>query len=828
MAREGLSGAGGSTPGVGYEEFAWLADVAVDRATQMRRLSEGELGVALRGPSDDPHSAAVAACAVALEGARRWLGVGLHREQVAAGAAMCGGMAVQMRTGEGKTFAGLAPLLFFAAAGTSVHVATANAYLAERDAAWLGRVLARLGVEVGVSLPGQSRAEKRRGYAAAVTFGAGNDFGFDFLHDNLHLPGDSPVQGGRVVAVVDEADAVLVDNARTPLILSADAAPDGRVVHAEEVVGRLRLGVEVRMDAEHRLIELTDAGVSACESLLGVDNLYAGESGWPHLIHNALRARALLVRDRDYIVAGGRVLPVDELTGRVIDGRRWSEGLQQAVEAKEGVQVSAERQAVARVSTGDYFAGYQTLVGMSGTLEGIADELAAVYGIRTLVVPTHRPVIRVDHPDAVHADRASKLAAVADDVSARHDTGQPVLVGTRSIGDAHAFSALLTDRGVDHQVLTAANDHDEAAIIADAGRPRAVTVATQMAGRGVDIVLGGTRATNDDQAAVRAAGGLFVWGLDHHRAARLDLQVIGRSGRQGDPGASRFAVAPDDDLAAPGVTDPVAAVGEGQRRAELDEAQLRAWSRVFDAPIDAVHARLYDLRRHAADPTTTEPLLRLAIERHAATIDVPGSSAQPPDHRPARRRWRRPTPAARLEEILRQRAAAAGPQRWTGAARLILRTLLVVLWADTLEEIESQKALTSAAAFPVIPQWSAAVDGLYRRFTANVEQTWLQQLGGFEFADTSPPPDDHRSPADVIRLPPSEPGEPDDEHPYLTHWHGWSFNQYVREHFGTRLPDPPVVLVLDAISEPPTADGLTLHLDLAEPSRTIVVDAGAS
>ncbi|HEX7166845.1 MAG TPA: hypothetical protein VF230_07680, partial [Acidimicrobiales bacterium] len=360
-----------------------------ERAAALDGVSDSELAAVVSGMrAGEPD--VVLASAVAVAAARRHLGVTLHGGQIAAGLALACGWTVQMRTGEGKTFAAIAPALFHAAARRPVHVVTANSYLARRDANWSGSVLRAVGVSTGWLLPGCDRARSREAYAAAVTYGAGADFGFDYLRDALWLPGDEPVQRGLGVAIVDEADAVLIDHARTPLVLSAPArlhSDDVRL--ADDACRALVVGDDVVLDEARHRVDLTPEGVAKCEALLGVDNLYApGRVDWPHLVQNALRARSLLRRGRDYIVARGAVHVIDELTGRIAPGRRWSDGLHQAVEVKEGLLLTADRRPVGRVTVGGYFNEYELVVGMSGTLEGVDGELHDVYGTRTLEIPT--------------------------------------------------------------------------------------------------------------------------------------------------------------------------------------------------------------------------------------------------------------------------------------------------------------------------------------------------------------------------------------------------------------------------------------------------------
>lgn len=783
-------------------------------AEPLATASEAELAERVAKAASEAVDDVVVTTAVATEMVRRRLGVTLHGGQVMASMALSTGWTVQMRTGEGKTFAAIAPALFHAARGP-VHVVTANAYLASRDAEWSGSVLRALGCTTGALVPGGSRARARSSYAASVTYGAGMDFGFDFLRDNLFLAGDEPVQRGRRFAIVDEADAVLIDQARTPLVLSAPAsARSDPVARAEAACRMLRLDEDVVIDELHRRIDLTDEGARRCEELLRVGNLYEpGPVDWPHLIQNALRARALLQRDRDYIVTDGNVRVVDEHTGRVVDARRWGEGLHQAVEAKEQVALTLERRPVGRVTVGGFFGSYDELVGMSGTLEGAADELEDAYGIRLLVIPTHKPVVRIDREDVDGPDEQAKFDVVAGDVVARHERGQPVLVGTVSIEQTHAFSEVLSARGVPHRTLSAKNDAEEAELIARAGQRGSVTVATQMAGRGVDIVLG---------EGVADLGGLMVWGLEHHPALRLDMQLRGRSGRQGDPGETCFAVCPAD-----AVVD--------QEEAERVDRELRDDVREMDSIVDSLQRHLYAWRENVATDvdSVVEELLPAMGAAATAAIDglvaLPGVALGDLPWWPSKRQRE---VEARVDDALQVRRTDVDGALFDAGAQLLLRHLLVVLWSDELEALDYHKHISSLGpAFGMgrMPGWKERAVRSYATFEATVRIEWVRQLLSCSFchlergAERHVPDDKTASVgAEEIVLPgPVEAGGSEDsEKPLLGTWEGWSFNRFVRDHFGPRLPEAPVVLTIDAIGD--RAGGSYVELDLEDASRTTV------
>jgi preprotein translocase subunit SecA len=765
--------------------------------------------------SPDPQDLAAVA-ALAVHAVREELGVTLHDGQIMAGLAMASGWTVQMRTGEGKTFAAIIPALVHARAGTPVHVVTSNPYLAGRDADWSGAVLRRLGFTTAALEPGASREQTRKAYAADVTYGSGAEFGFDYLRDNLYLPGDAKVQRGRSVAIVDEADAVLLDNARTPLVLSAPAQlPAAAIRRVDNACRRLRPQVDVEVRPALQRVELTEQGVARCEELLGVANLYepAG-TDWPHLVRNALRARAFLTRDRDYVVLDGRLHVVEESTGRIAPGRRWSDGLHQAVEAKEGLALTPERRPVGRITIGDYFLAYDVLVGMSGTLEGAHEELQEAYGMRTVVIPPDQPQVRRDEPDVEFATSADRLAAVAADIASRHAAGQPVLIGTTSIAQTQDVSAALERQGVAHRTLTARNDAEEAEIIAAAGAVSAVTVATQMAGRGVDIRLG----AGDDAAheIVRRLGGLMVWGIEHHRAVRLDMQLRGRSGRQGDPGETRFAVCPEDALLEleAGTTE------ECQQRAEELDRDTRADVRRMDEVVDRLHDHLYRWRERVASGDMRRELDQ-ALAAALPTLVKGRSSLAGVDLAPARRTPLRRTSRveARVRDAIAQREQQLSPI-FDDVLRTVLLELLVQLWAETIDRLDAaeQLAMTAGAFAGQLPAWTVRAVGLYRSFEESVRVEWLRHVFGLRVLD-----EPHATPQPTAlpaMLPAASAAWSDDETEQAMEgtWTGWSFNAFIRGRVH-RPMEPPLVLELDAVGDQ-SASALHLQLDLDDPTGT--------
>jgi preprotein translocase subunit SecA len=488
------------------------------------------------------------AFALAREAARRALGQRPFDEQVLAGVALAQGKIAEMATGEGKTLAAVAPVFLHALAGRGAHVLTFNDYLARRDAAWMGPVYERLGLSVGFVQERMSAVERQRAYAADVTYLTAKEAGFDHLRDALALEPQERVQRAYHFALVDEADSILIDEARIPLVIAGET---GETLPGPErlaaLVRDLVPGRDFDTDEHAHNIALTEKGTARVEASLGIESLHALESVSLHAqLRHALHAEHLLERDVDYIVRGEKVELVDESTGRVADQRHWPDGLHAAVEAKEGLRLSSEGRILGQVTLQHFLGLYPRLAGMTATAHTAAEELEAFYGLRTVVVPTHRPMVRADLPDVVFTHREAKRAALVAEVARAHAAGRPVLVGTASVGESEELAAALAAAGVRGEVLNARNDEREAAIVARAGEPGAVTISTNMAGRGTDIRLGGSDEAR--RAEVVAKGGLYVVGTNRHASLRIDQQLRGRAGRQGDPGESRFFVSLEDPL----------------------------------------------------------------------------------------------------------------------------------------------------------------------------------------------------------------------------------------------------------------------------------------
>jgi preprotein translocase subunit SecA len=529
------------------------------------------------------------AFATVREAARRTLGQRAFDVQLMGGAALHLGNISEMRTGEGKTLTGVFPAYLNALTGRGVHVVTTNDYLAKRDSEWMGRVHRFLGLEVGVILADMTPAERKKAYEADVTYGTNNEFGFDYLRDNMSWSLEECVQRGHHFAIVDEVDSILVDEARTPLIISGPAEQNSRwYTEFAKIAPRLRRGEDgegdYEVDEKKRTVGILESGVEKVEDYLGIDNLYDPvNTPLVSFLNNSLKAKELFKKDKDYVVMNGEVMIVDEFTGRILAGRRYNEGMHQAIEAKEGVQIKDENQTFATITLQNYFRLYDKLGGMTGTAMTEAAEFMQIYKLGVVPIPTNKPMIRKDETDVVYQTAQAKFDAVVEDIAECHQAGQPVLVGTTSVEKSEILSVMLKRRGIQHHVLNAKYHEQEAMIVAQSGRLGAVTVATNMAGRGTDIMLGGNpefiadlelhqrglspvdtpedyeaawpEAVAKAKAAVVAeheevveAGGLYVLGTERHESRRIDNQLRGRSGRQGDPGLSRFYLSLEDDL----------------------------------------------------------------------------------------------------------------------------------------------------------------------------------------------------------------------------------------------------------------------------------------
>ena len=577
------------------------------------------------------------AFAVCREASRRVLGMRHYDVQLIGGMVLHLGKIAEMRTGEGKTLVATLPVYLNALEGEGVHVVTVNDYLARRDAAQMGRLYNWLGLSVGVVYPGMPHSDKHAAYASDITYGTNNEFGFDYLRDNMALSKADRYQRGLHYAIVDEVDSILIDEARTPLIISgpADESPE-LYIRVNRIVPQLtkqeneEAEGDFWVDEKGKQVHLSEAGMEHAEELLRRAGILAEEEGLyaaqnlsvVHHLNAALRAHALFQRDVDYIVRDGEVVIVDEFTGRTLAGRRWSDGLHQAVEAKEGVPVQRENQTLASITFQNLFRMYKKLSGMTGTADTEAYEFQSIYGLEVVVIPTNKPTVRKDHPDQVFLNRQGKFNAVLADIQDCNKRGQPVLVGTTSIETSEMLSEHLSKAGVPHEVLNAKQHEREATIVANAGRPGAVTIATNMAGRGTDIVLGGSLETElqglgedagEDQRfrvktewqrrhdAVKAAGGLHIVGTERHESRRIDNQLRGRSGRQGDPGSSRFYLSLEDNLMRIFASDWVQKAMRLMGMKEDDVIEDRLVSRQIEKAQRKVEAHNFDIRKNLLD-----------------------------------------------------------------------------------------------------------------------------------------------------------------------------------------------------------------------------------
>ncbi|MBX3093721.1 MAG: preprotein translocase subunit SecA [Cryobacterium sp.] len=613
------------------------------------------------------------AFAAVREAARRTIGLRPFDVQLMGGAALHLGNIAEMKTGEGKTLVATLPAYLNAITSRGVHVITVNDYLASYQSELMGRVFRALGMTTGCILSGQTPAERREQYEADITYGTNNEFGFDYLRDNMAWQASDMVQRGHNFAIVDEVDSILIDEARTPLIISGPSSGEANRWFAEfaQIAKRLQAGVDFEVDEKKRTVGVLEPGIDKVEDYLGIDNLYeSANTPLISFLNNAIKASALFKRDKDYVVMNGEVLIVDEHTGRILVGRRYNEGIHQAIEAKEGVAVKAENQTLATVTLQNYFRLYNKLAGMTGTAETEAAEFMSTYKLGVVPIPTNKPMIRIDQPDLVYKNEQAKFGQVVEDIVLRHQKGQPVLVGTTSVEKSEYLSKLLAKRGVRHEVLNAKNHAREAAIIAQAGRVGSVTVATNMAGRGTDIMLGGNAEflavaelnakglspvdTPDEYESawdevfervkfevdvearkVIEVGGLYVLGTERHESRRIDNQLRGRSGRQGDPGESRFYLSLTDDLmrlfnsqaaeslmGRGSVPDDLAieskivsrAIRSAQSQVEARNAEIRKNVLKYDDVLNRQREAIYSDRRHILEGDDLQDRAQVFIE----------------------------------------------------------------------------------------------------------------------------------------------------------------------------------------------------------------------
>ena len=632
------------------KHLASMAQLVATYEPEMEELTDDELKgkteefrqrVRNGEPLDDLLSEAFAAVR---EGSRRASGKRHFDVQIMGGIALHQGNIAEMKTGEGKTLTSTLPAYLNALTGEGVHIVTVNDYLAKRDSEWMGPIYRALGISVGLIQGTMSPEQRRPAYGSDLTYGTNNEFGFDYLRDNMAMQLAQCVQRGHHYAIVDEVDSILIDEARTPLIISGMVADSAKWYQTfAKVVPKLTIDQDYEVDESKFQVAVTEAGVSKVEEILGVENLYDNvNSSMVHHLHNALRAKELYRRDVAYVVQQGEVKIVDEFTGRVLEGRRYSEGLHQAIEAKEGVRIKEENQTLATITIQNYFKMYQKLGGMTGTAKTQLTEFEETYKISVVEIPTNRDMVRTDKQDLIYKNEDAKWNAVADDIIDRNEAGQPVLVGTVSIEKSERLSAVLNRRGITHEVLNAKNHEKEATIVAQAGRKGAVTVATNMAGRGVDILLGGNpeylarqemaardwdndayllfqmepgdrlayeadyapilakyeSQTEVEHEEVVASGGLYVLGTERHESRRIDNQLRGRSGRQGDPGESLFYLSLEDDLMRVFASDRVASIMERLKWPDDEPIEAKMVSKAVENAQRQIEELNYERRKN--------------------------------------------------------------------------------------------------------------------------------------------------------------------------------------------------------------------------------------
>ncbi|RUM86948.1 MAG: preprotein translocase subunit SecA [Thermodesulfatator sp.] len=648
---------------------------------EMRKLSDAQLAAKTaefkerldRGASLD--ELLPEAFAVVREVSRRVLGLRHFDVQLLGGIVLHQGKIAEMKTGEGKTLVATLPAYLNALTGRGVHIVTVNDYLARRDAEWMGPIYRFLGLTVGVIVSGMEDPERKRAYACDITYGTNNEFGFDYLRDNMKYSLEDMVQREHYYAIVDEVDSILIDEARTPLIISGPSEESTEIYYEiDKLVRRLKQDQHFTIEEKTKTVALTEEGVAEMERLLGIPNLYDPRHvNLVHLIHQALRAHHLFHRDVDYIVKDGQVIIVDEFTGRLMPGRRWSDGLHQAIEAKEGVRIEAENQTLASITFQNYFRMYEKLAGMTGTAETEAAEFKEIYDLDVVVIPTNKPMIRIDYPDVVFRTEREKFEAVVQEIEELYRQGRPVLVGTTSIEKSERLSKMLKKRKIPHQVLNAKYHEREAAIIAQAGRPHAVTIATNMAGRGVDILLGGNpeglareeleregydlseiderawhealslaregrdptekyperwaevlyekvRQCQADYEKVKALGGLHIIGTERHESRRIDNQLRGRAGRQGDPGSSRFYLSLEDELLRLFGSDKLKGLMDKLGMKEGEPIEHPWLTKAIEQAQKKVEAHHFEIRKHLLEYDDVMNLQRETIYRQRREI----------------------------------------------------------------------------------------------------------------------------------------------------------------------------------------------------------------
>ncbi len=696
-------------------DYESLSDEALKEKTHKfrNRLAEGETEDALLPE----------AYAAARESARRTVKLRPFDVQIVGGLVLNNNSIAEMKTGEGKTLVATLPAYLNALHGKGVHIVTVNDYLARRDAVWMGQIYAALGMSVGVinhdssyrydqghvdldkdrDQEGSFRVfheflrpcTRREAYEADITYGTNSEFGFDYLRDNIAYSERELRQRGHYFAIVDEIDSILIDEARTPLIISAPAGESEDLYRTfTRIAGSLEKERDYTVDEKRKAIQLTDDGIDKAEKLLGIENIYTeGGIKYVHHLETAVRAKALFNRDKEYVVREGEVVIVDEFTGRMQPGRRWSEGLHQAIESKEGVAVQKESRTFASITYQNYFRLYDKLAGMTGTAKTSSEEFYKVYGLEVIEVPTNKPVVRKDQNDLIFQTEQGKFSALARHVKELHQKGQPVLIGTVSIEKNELFSNFLRREGVPHEMLNAKNHEREGEIVAGAGQRGRVTVATNMAGRGVDIKLGGTLATPALAQEVKDLGGLYVLGTERHEARRIDNQLRGRSGRQGDPGETQFFVSLEDSLMRIFAPDSLKGLMGRFGIAEDEPIQNSMVSRALESAQTKIEGFNFDSRKHVLEFDNVLDKQRRAIYERRRKIlvgkqeDVAGVLAELAGE------------SEEAKKLLAQKEEELGTEQFLNQARGVLLQTLDLLWVEHLESMEYLRGSVNLRAY---------------------------------------------------------------------------------------------------------------------------------
>ena len=707
------------------------------------------------------------AFALVREAAKRTLNQRHFDVQLIGGIVLHQGKIAEMKTGEGKTLAATLPVYLNALEGKGVHVVTVNDYLAKRDTVWMGQIYHILGLSVGCIAhdaaylydpnyrPESSKFQiahssdqsskrdetrdlvggfkvlesylrpcsRKEAYKADITYGTNNEFGFDYLRDNMVYDLTQQVQRGQYFAIVDEVDSILIDEARTPLIISAPDTESSKWYREfAKIIPKLNSSADYEVDEKRKAVTLTEQGINRVESILGMGNIYE-EKGikYVHHLEQALRAQVLFKKDRDYVVKDGQVIIVDEFTGRLMPGRRWSGGLHQAVEAKEGLEVRPESLTLASITFQNYFRMYKKLAGMTGTAATSAEEFDKVYNLDVVVVPTHKPMIRKDLPDRVYKSERAKFKAVIEEIKKRHQKGQPVLVGTTSIEKNEYLGRLLEREGIPHQILNAKHHEKEGEIIAQAGRRGAVTCATNMAGRGVDIVLGGNPPRPDEASEVRKLGGLHVIGTERHEARRIDNQLRGRAGRQGDPGSSQFFVSLEDDLMRIFGGEKIQRLMEVLKVPENQPIEVKMVSRAIESAQSKVEGMNFDLRKHVLEYDDVMNKHREVIYRKRRKF------LEIRDWRLEIKNW---VKSGEDDKALEEKEKELG-ENLNQVARIVALRTLDMLWMNHLEQMEALRDSVRLRAYgqqdPLV-EYKSEGHRMFKKLLEMIESSIIQTI----------------------------------------------------------------------------------------------------